>query len=218
MFQSVEKHEATQAIICTILSASNTSLWRLLLKGFYRGAGGRGETWQKKVKWEKIWSGEDRKRLFCMVFDAFFLEDYGTPAGVPFLQWQCVCLCAWGLWVPATGCLCWLYGADGACIVELRVNGMEGLMLYRGGFFGGGYLLSHWEWMQAEKGFVCAVWVYWLWREVGGLFSGVNLRKSTPFLPGGGTTASSSKVGGVLFSAAIKCAMYYVACLKTYTL
>jgi len=44
------------------------------------------------------------------------------------------------------------------------------------------------------------------------------LRESTPFLPGGGTTAPSSKVGGVLFSAAIKCAMYYVACLKTYTL
>lgn len=35
VFQSVEKDEATQAIICTILSASNTSLWRLLLKGFF---------------------------------------------------------------------------------------------------------------------------------------------------------------------------------------
>lgn len=44
VFQAVEKHEATQAIICTILSASNTSLWRLLLEGFYGGAGGRGQT------------------------------------------------------------------------------------------------------------------------------------------------------------------------------
>lgn len=43
MFQAVEKHEATQAIICTILSASNTSLWRLLLKGFFtEERGGRG--------------------------------------------------------------------------------------------------------------------------------------------------------------------------------
>ncbi len=52
MFQSVEKDEATQAIICTILSASNTSLWRLLLKGFYGGAGGRGSDlgWRR---WEE---------------------------------------------------------------------------------------------------------------------------------------------------------------------
>lgn len=35
VFQSVEK-KMKQAIICTILSASNTSLWRFLLKGFYR--------------------------------------------------------------------------------------------------------------------------------------------------------------------------------------
>lgn len=42
VFQAVEKHEATQAIICTILSASNTMLWRLLLEGFYGGAGGQG--------------------------------------------------------------------------------------------------------------------------------------------------------------------------------
>lgn len=86
VFQSVEKDEATQAIICTILSASNTSLWRFLLKGFYGGAGGQGETWRSK-KTGNIWDGEDGKRLFCMVFNAFFsLEDDGTPAGVPFLQ------------------------------------------------------------------------------------------------------------------------------------
>lgn len=53
VFQSVEKDEATQAIICTILSASNTSLWRFLLRGFYRGAGGQGETWRSFRKLEK---------------------------------------------------------------------------------------------------------------------------------------------------------------------
>lgn len=49
---------------------------------FYGGAGGRGETREKFLG--KIWPGEDGKRLSCMVFNAFFPEDYGTPAGVPF--------------------------------------------------------------------------------------------------------------------------------------
>lgn len=39
VFQSVEKKKMKQAIICTILSASNTSLWRFLWKGFYRRRG-----------------------------------------------------------------------------------------------------------------------------------------------------------------------------------
>lgn len=43
------------------------------LKGFYGGAGGRGETLEKFLrKLEKICAGEDAKRLFCMVFNAFF--------------------------------------------------------------------------------------------------------------------------------------------------
>lgn len=171
VFQSVEKDEATQAIICTILSASNTSLWRFLLKGFYRGAGGQGETWRSFRKLEKSGMekmGRDSSVWCSMLF--FSLEDCGTPAGVPFLQWQCVCLYAWGLWVPATGCLCWLYGADGACIVELRVNDTEGVTLCEGGFSGGGggggSLWSHWEWMQ---GFcLCCFSLCWLWRGVRG--------------------------------------------------
>lgn len=44
--------------------------------------------------------------------------------------------------MPATGCLCWLYGADGACIVELRVNDMEEVMLGEGGFRGGMFVVS----------------------------------------------------------------------------
>lgn len=45
--------------------------------------------------------------------------------------------------MPVTGCLCWLYGADGACIVELRVNDMEEGDVMRGEVFSGGYLWSH---------------------------------------------------------------------------
>lgn len=54
------KHEATQAIICTILSASNTSLRRMLSNG---RCGGELVT---------ICAEEDGRRLFCMVFNAFF--------------------------------------------------------------------------------------------------------------------------------------------------
>lgn len=58
-----------------------------------------------------------------------------------------------GLWVPATGCLCWLYGADGACIVELRVNDT---VLCEGGFFCGGEVdicgLTENECKQEKKG------------------------------------------------------------------
>lgn len=37
--------------------------------------------------------------------------------------------------MPATGCLCRLYRADGACIVELRVTDTEGVALREGGLF-----------------------------------------------------------------------------------
>lgn len=40
----------------------------------------------------KIWTGEDGMRLFCMVFDAFFLEDYGTPGGGGAVPPLTVCL------------------------------------------------------------------------------------------------------------------------------
>lgn len=212
-----KKDEATQAIICTILSASNTSLWKFLLKGFYRGRGRAGRDLKTFWRLEKIWAGEAGKRLFCMVFNAFFsLEDYGTPAGVPFLQWQYVCLCAWGLRVSATGCLCWFYGTDGACIVELRVNDTEGA--------GGG------GWHQAREVFqgdvcglteneckrsVCAVWVYRLWR---GVRCWLMELRAPPFSPEVELHLPFQTREIVLFSAAIKCAMYYVACLKTYTL
>lgn len=97
-----------------------------------------GDGLEKKIK--------NRKNLVCLGRDSsvwcsmlFCLGGSWHSCGLPFLQWQCVCLCAWGLWVPATGCLCWLYGADGACTVELRVNGMDDVMC-EGGFFvaGGG--------------------------------------------------------------------------------
>lgn len=76
--------------------------------------------------------------------------------------------------------------------------------------------------MQATKKRVLSV----LFESIGcGGDSGLVLRNRfvraiAPFLPGGGTTAPYSNTFGevVLFSAAIKCAMYYVACLKTYTL
>lgn len=93
----------TQAIICTILSASNTSLWRFLLKGFYRGAGGRGETRRSFRRLEKIWAGEDGKRLFCMVFDAFFL----FPGGL----WDS----SRGALPPMTVCLPVRMGTVSAC-------------------------------------------------------------------------------------------------------
>lgn len=59
--------------------------------------------------------------------------------------------------MPATGCLCWLYGADGACIVELRVNDTEGVTLCEGGYSGraGGDVCGLTE--NECKGSVCAV-------------------------------------------------------------
>lgn len=56
--------------------------------------------------------------------------------------------------MPATGCLCWLYGADGACIVELRVNDTERVTLCEGEVFWGDICgLTENE----CKGSVCAV-------------------------------------------------------------
>lgn len=58
MFQSVEKDEARQAFICTILSASNTSLWRLLWKRLFQKKQ-EGKERLRRVgrggKWEKSW-------------------------------------------------------------------------------------------------------------------------------------------------------------------
>lgn len=53
------------------------SLWTFLLKVVERRSGTTTtRTWkkfpEKKVLGEKILAGEDNKRLFCMVFDAFF--------------------------------------------------------------------------------------------------------------------------------------------------
>ena len=130
VFQSVEKDEATQAIICTILSASNTSLWRLLLKGFLQRNRRAGRERERDMKnWKQ--PGLERKngkRLFCMVFDAFFPEDYGTPPrgwgggreGGRRSSNDSVFACAHG------GCECLRLDAcagfmermDGACIVE----------------------------------------------------------------------------------------------------
>lgn len=173
------------------------SLWTFLLKVVERRSRTTTtRTWKKfpkkKVLGEKILAGEDNKRLFCMVFDAFFfLEDCGTPARVQLLQWQCVCLCAWGLWVPATGCLCWLYRADGACIVELRVNDTESGGAVRGTGGKGECLWSHWGWMQ---GFcLCRLSLCWLFER--GFPAGESEGESAPSLPGGGTTASYLKHG-----------------------
>ena len=59
----------------------------------------------EKRKWEKSRLkklGRDSS-VWCSTL--FFLEDYWTPGvGVPFLHWQCVCLCAWDcecLWLDA---------------------------------------------------------------------------------------------------------------------
>lgn len=86
VFQSVEKDEATQAIICTILSASNTSLWRLLLKGFY-GRDGR-ETWGKSGPE----TTERDSSVWCSTLFSWRITRGGTPAGVPFFPPMTVCL------------------------------------------------------------------------------------------------------------------------------
>ncbi|KAF6725257.1 hypothetical protein FQA47_006008 [Oryzias melastigma] len=85
MFQSVEKDEATQAIICTILSASNTSLWRLLLKRLFRKRTRRAKRdvggWGGEESGEKSWleKMERDSSVWCsMLFTFFFLEDYGV--------------------------------------------------------------------------------------------------------------------------------------------
>lgn len=64
--------------------------------------------------------------------------------------------------MPVTGCLCWLYGVDGACIVELRVNDTERMVF---SVEGGGVTCGLTEdeckqkhkKKQKNKGCVCAV-------------------------------------------------------------
>lgn len=73
-----KKDEATtQAIICTILSASDTFAVDISLESRWTEERDDDdedleEVPEKKVLGEKILAGEDNKRLFCMVFDAFF--------------------------------------------------------------------------------------------------------------------------------------------------
>lgn len=175
-------------------------LWTFLSwKALNRGAGGRraGRSsrrkkkrswWGKKIKSQREETTRDSSVWCSMLF--FFLEDRGTPARVRLLQWQCVCLCAWGLRVPATGCLCRLYRADGACIVELRVNDTAS-----GGM--GECLWSHWGWMQ---GFcLCCLSLCRLFERGARERVRQRERESAPYPPGGGTTASYRKTREVVF-------------------
>ena len=104
VFQSVEKDEATQAIICTILSASNTSLWRLLLKGFYGEVyGGGGERLEKKKLKKREKSG---------------LEKMGRDSSVwcsTLFSWRIMGLLQRGAVPPMTVCLPVRMGTVSAC-------------------------------------------------------------------------------------------------------
>lgn len=70
VFQAAGGRGTTQAFICTILSASNTLLYRLFLKGglIRRGRVGKKERNQSPYdeKMVKIWTGKDGKRFFFL--------------------------------------------------------------------------------------------------------------------------------------------------------
>lgn len=86
-----------------------------------------------------------------MVFDAFFPEDYGTPAaggeGGRRSSNDSVFACAHGdcECLRLDACAGFMERMDGACIVELRVNDTERVAFVRGEVFllAGGYLWSH---------------------------------------------------------------------------
>lgn len=155
VFQSVEKDEATQAIICTILSASNTSLWRLLLKGFFteEQEGGERERERDVKNWKTTWAGEEeREETLLYGVRRFFpggLWDSrgGGGEGGRRSSNDSVFACAHGdcECLRLDACAGFMERMDGACIVELRVNDTERVAFVRGEVFllAGGYLWSH---------------------------------------------------------------------------
>lgn len=123
VFQSVEKKKMKQAIICTILSASNTSLWRFLWKGFYRRRGRADKDLEKFGKTGTTWPGDDGEtllygghRFFCSPEDCGTLQGCCSSADSMFAcaHGDCECL-------RADACA----GAAAASAAELRVRGVD---------------------------------------------------------------------------------------------
>lgn len=76
VFQSVwgkKKMKQRRLLFAPYLVPPTPSLWRFLLKGFLTEEREGGEGLEEvSEKWGKTSAGEDGKRLFCMVFNAFF--------------------------------------------------------------------------------------------------------------------------------------------------
>lgn len=188
-----------QAIICTILSASDTSLWRLLLKGFYRRSRRADKDLKTFLKTGKIWPEDDGRDSSVWCSTLFFWRGGGSPEDHGTLQGcrsstdsmfarahgDCECL-------RLDACLRWLCGAGGACVVELRVNGVKKAGWRRDAFRRGrGYACGLTE--NECKGSVCDIQLGQLWQGDRG--SGDHAA-CAPFLPGGGTTPPISNTGG----------------------
>ena len=144
-----KKHEATtQAIICTILSASNTSLWRRLSRGFLQRRAGEFKKTGNNLGWSR-WE----ETLLYGVRRFFPGGLWDSCGGGRRASDDSVFACAHGDWVPVTGCL-WLALMEQMELALWNanewVNDLEGAMLCC--FFaglGGDILLS--LWMQAGK-------------------------------------------------------------------
>lgn len=87
VFQSVGE-KMKQAIICTILSASDTSLWRFLLKDFYRRSRRADKDLKKFLKTGKNLAWRRWEETLLYGVQRFFLFPGGLwdSAGVPFLH------------------------------------------------------------------------------------------------------------------------------------
>lgn len=78
VFQSVwgkKKMKQRRLLFAPYLVPPTPSLWRFLLKGFLTEEREGGEGLEEVSEtWGKTSAGEDGKRLFCMVFNAFFFS------------------------------------------------------------------------------------------------------------------------------------------------
>lgn len=148
--------------------------------------GGKDLGWRRRE--ETLLYGVQRF-FVCVSWRIMGLQGWGVGGStVPPLK---VCLpVRVGLWVPVTGSLCWLCGADGAC----EWMTWRGVMFYKWDFllWEGGVIRcpTENEWTQKVPSVliesVCDG------REKGGLFERDN-PEGAPCLPGGGTTASCPK-------------------------
>lgn len=104
--------------------------------------------------------------------------------------------------------------------MELRVNDTEGVTLCEGGYSGraGGGMFVVSLRMNARVLSVLFQSVLTVEGEVRGCLMESICERVSPFCPEVELQLPIQTREVVLFSAAIKCAMYYVACLKTYTL